>query len=366
MVDKKVKFLDRFYWVFFSLILILLCFLSLYKLGDISLIEWDESRHGVNAYEMMKNNSYIANLYNGSVDYWNLKPPISYYFVMLGYKIFGFNGWGLRIFSAISYICTAILVTLFLKKYWTKLSSLIALFAFCCFYQFFGYHYVRSGDPDALFILFYAIAFIGLYLSNKNSNWLCLSGFFTALMFLTKSWHAFIIAPVVLIFWIITKQYKTMKWWQYLTALASFIIPILIWIIIRYNYDGWKFISEMVNYDLLNRSKNPIENHNGSILFYIFVLWDNSVIHLFFIIFVIKIIQKIIKKRKIFKFGLVMFSFFFIYIYHFFDCKNKINLVHIPCCYSNDNSRFYVLLRFILKKYIRTNKKCSCNNNINM
>ena len=70
--------------------------LLLSKLFFIELCEWDESRNGVNAYEMMVKNDFIHLYYNFELDTWNAKPPLLQWLIILGYKLFGFNLIGLR------------------------------------------------------------------------------------------------------------------------------------------------------------------------------------------------------------------------------------------------------------------------------
>jgi 4-amino-4-deoxy-L-arabinose transferase-like glycosyltransferase len=70
--------------------------LLLSKLFIFELCEWDESRNGVNAYEMMVKNDFIHLYYNFELDTWNAKPPLLQWLIILGYKLFGFNLTGLR------------------------------------------------------------------------------------------------------------------------------------------------------------------------------------------------------------------------------------------------------------------------------
>lgn len=84
----------------------LLCF---YHLNYGVLSDWDEARHGVSAYEMLRNGEPVVSTWQYEPDYWNLKPPLSEWFIMLGYRIFAFNAWGLRFYSALSIFLTGLL-----------------------------------------------------------------------------------------------------------------------------------------------------------------------------------------------------------------------------------------------------------------
>lgn len=73
---------------------------------------WDEARHGVNAYEMANGGSLIQSTYMRQADYYNLKPPLSMYGIMLGMAIFGNTVFALRFYAALSYVLLALCVGL--------------------------------------------------------------------------------------------------------------------------------------------------------------------------------------------------------------------------------------------------------------
>lgn len=61
------------------LLITLLCFgafLLFFQLPERGIIAYDEARHGVNAYEMMRREDWLVPTYQGEVDSWNLNPPI--------------------------------------------------------------------------------------------------------------------------------------------------------------------------------------------------------------------------------------------------------------------------------------------------
>ena len=109
------------------LFLALLCF---YHLDYGELMDWDEARHGVSAYEMLQTGEPIVTTYAYSPDYWNLKPPLSEWLIALGYKLFGYNAYGLRIFSGVSMFLSALLCAAFLWKRYGKTEAVFSLFAF--------------------------------------------------------------------------------------------------------------------------------------------------------------------------------------------------------------------------------------------
>lgn len=131
------------------LFLALLCF---YHLDYGELMDWDEARHGVSAYEMLQTGEPIVTTYAYSPDYWNLKPPLSEWLIALGYKLFGYNAYGLRFFSGVSMFLSTLLCAAFLWKRYGKTEAVFSLFAFASCGKLFYYHAARNGDADALFI----------------------------------------------------------------------------------------------------------------------------------------------------------------------------------------------------------------------
>lgn len=263
-----ISFVEKYYFIFFVFIMAVIGYICFKNLGAFPVQDWDEARHGVSAYEMFKNNEYIVNTYNYSNDYWNLKPPMSFWAIIMFFKIFGVSIFSMRLYSAISIFATILIVGLFIGKKYGKLEALIALTFFAASSPLYLSHMGRSGDADAMFVLFFTLSMISMTYIEKTKKALYFSGFFFSLAFLTKSWHAFSIVAIGGLFLIFSGEIKKLKIKQWIVFIASFIIPILGWVAARIYKDGTHFLTEMVRYDLLERSKNPLEGHTGSVWFY--------------------------------------------------------------------------------------------------
>jgi 4-amino-4-deoxy-L-arabinose transferase-like glycosyltransferase len=271
------------YPIILVLLLGIACFNIFYKLGTFPIYSWDEARHGVNAYEMLRKGNFNINTYRDQIDYWNLKPPVSFWANIAGFKLVGFNALGLRLVSAISALITMIIVAVFVNMKHGKLASLLTTLTLATCTQFLLNHGARTGDADSLFILFFTSAILSLLLSDKHLLWLYISGFAFAMAFLTKSWHAGNIAIIIGTYLIFTQKYKQLSLRNWIIFIIFMLLPILIWGWLRYQYDGMKFIKLMFTYDLLQRSSTPIERHLGGKLYYFQVLWKYS--YLWLIVF---------------------------------------------------------------------------------
>lgn len=201
------------------LLLGLLCF---YNLGVGELCDWDEARHAVSAYEMIQTGEPVVTTYEYSSDYWNLKPPLSEWFIALGYKVFGCNTVGLRFYSAVSMFLAALAVAAFLWRRYGRVEAVFSLYAFMAVSTLFSYHAARHGDADALFILCDTLSLVCLCEGRRDFRWVygaCLAFSFA---FLAKGFHAGTIAVTVLLMLLLLGYFPRMKFRQYaLCALCS-------------------------------------------------------------------------------------------------------------------------------------------------
>lgn len=267
LYDGIIELIEKYYWILFGCMVAVTGFLCFRCLDVAYVSSWDEARHGISAYEMMQNGNYIVNTFGYEPDYWNLKPPLSFYGIILGFKLFGYSVMGLRFYSACAYLITCICVGLFLKKY-HKLTSLIGMCFLSCNYYVLGFHCARSGDSDALFLMFFVIAMLAMLEIPKKHWKLDVCGFCFACAFLAKSFHAGVIVAIGGLYLLLTGEIVKIKPKEWLCFLMSFSIPLGIWFIARYSQDGMTFFKEMLFTDLFSRSSSASEGHSGNFWFY--------------------------------------------------------------------------------------------------
>ncbi len=229
------------------------CFCLFFRLDAPKVVDYDEARHGINAYEMIQNDDYLVHTYEGEPDYWNLKPPFSYWVVALGYRLFGYNRLGLRFFSALCGVLTLLALTVFCWKRLGKASAVMAAALFALNQGLYRTHSFRLGEADGLYQMFFAVAMLCMLLSRKDIRWYyggCVS---FALAFLTKATHAAMIPIVYLCFFLATKQWRQLKWKQTLGMMACALGPVLAWAAARYSRDGLAFFEAMLKTDVVAR-----------------------------------------------------------------------------------------------------------------
>ncbi len=271
-----LRFFEKYYWIFFAAACLTLTFYC-FRCLDVQYVDsWDEARHGVNAYEMIQNGDYIRHTYNYQVDDWNLKPSISYWGIVLGFRLFGYTVFGLRFCSALAYLLTGVAVSLFAKRY-SKEASILVLGFFCANLRPLSAHLARSGDADALYQLFFTLAILAMFQIRKDRKNLYFCGLMFSLAFLTKSWHAGMIAVIGGLYLLISREILRLKLKEWGFFLLSVFAPLLFWFGWRYTKDGFYFLQQMIEVDLLARTKGAnYEGHEFPFTFYYDTVFGNE------------------------------------------------------------------------------------------
>lgn len=265
-IDRDRK--ERVFQILCILLFAWLTFLCFYKL-DVKYVDpWDEARHGVNAYEMLKQGNLIESTYRYETDYYNLKPPLSMWSIMLSMLIFGKNVFSLRLASVLCYLILALAVVCFARKRYGKTAALFSLMLLAANTTPFIAHMVRAGDADSLYVLLFSLAMLCMLQIRENHQKLYWCGFFFALAFLTKSFHAGVIVAIGGLYLLVTGELKRIKLWEYLKFFASFVIPLGLWVLGRICVDGTAFLKEMWLTDVLGRSQSGFGSNEAGFSYY--------------------------------------------------------------------------------------------------
>ena len=223
------------------------------NLNEQTIIIWDEARHGVNAYEMLRNNDWVVNTYQGEADFYNLKPPLSMWLIMISFKLFGFTSLTFRLPSAVCILLSFLAVTLWTRKRHGMPASLIALLLLAANPMMYQSHAGRTGDADAVFQLLSTLGMLCMLDSERDIRRLYGSAVCFGLAFLAKSFHAALIPLVCLLWLVCTGQIKKLRLKNYLLSLLFGILPILPWAAARYLRDGSTFLISMFVTDVQER-----------------------------------------------------------------------------------------------------------------
>ncbi len=261
----------------FTFAFILLCAITILNaflfLEGAPIRPWDEARHGVSAYEMLQNNNWLINTYRQGVDTWNLKPPLGFWSVMLGYEIFGTNAFGFRAISALASILCVFMTYYFGRRLFSPWVGLGAAFLLVTSYTFVLNHNMRHGDPDAVYIFFTTLATFAVLLSEQKKTWLYLGALCLSLAFLTKSFHVGAIALPIVIVALCIHGKSLFRPRTFFLCLLCGLGPTLLWALCRYQADGMYFLGKMFMTDVWNRATTVIEDHGQPFWYYAEILF---------------------------------------------------------------------------------------------
>ena len=246
-----------------------LAWMTLWNLGEFPVRSFDEARHAVNAYEMLRSGNLLVNTYEDVPDMWNLKPPLSFWTVMAGYRVLGFNAWGLRMPMAACYLAMIAMLAAYARRRLGKAEGLAVFVASLGMTRPMAFHFARSGDPDALYLMLFCAAMLCLLGWRRKHGLVYPTGLLIGLAFLAKSWHALVLLPVVAAYLALTGQIRGWRAREVLGFLGCVVALPLLWALARTAADGnASFVASALGYDLVARGSTIIEGHAERADFY--------------------------------------------------------------------------------------------------
>ena len=226
----------------------ILCF---YRLGEAATHNTDEARHIANAYEMFKNSEVWIHTYKSAPDYFNYKPPLSMWCIMLCFETFGINSVSMRLYSAVAGMLLYLAVIVFLRRKYSTCASVLFGLAFVSGTELFFFHGARSADADALYLLLYVCAMLCLYLSEEKPYYLVLFGLCVSFCFLAKCFH--VASALVIFLCYFPRLYKKVRWKHLVLCSLAGVMPVGLWAAVRFSYDGLTFFKGMLGSEVIDR-----------------------------------------------------------------------------------------------------------------
>ena len=267
-------------------IFLLVTIFSFWKKGQHDLQEWDESRNGVNAYEMLQNHDFVNLYYNGEVDTWNAKPPLMIWMIAGSYKIFGYNEFALRFPATLSIIVFFMLCFVIIRLLEDDLTAFLTCLILISCKAIFGNHVGLTGDFDAPLLVFLTASvytFI-LYVEKQKKYAILITSIFTGLAFYTKGPASLVLVPGFLLFILLRKKTELFKDVRLWVSAAIFILIAGSWLLIasmygktsNHSYYGSKnSVETMLVYDTFQRlsnSKFDNQTHESDYMFFFEVI----------------------------------------------------------------------------------------------
>ena len=259
-------------FVLLALIVIGLASINLFgRLGLETVTEWDEALYATSAAEMLTNGQWAATTFDGTLDYFNSKPPLNVWLIAASFKLFGINLWSLRLPSACAGLATVVLLMFWVRRAYGSTLALYAGLVLSTCFGFFYVHSSRTGNPDALFSFLALAIVVTSYFAAQRPSLVLWIGPILAAAFLLKGFGAVLHALVAIVCAAVWLR-RVITWRLVALTLSIAAIPIGAWAYARWRVDGTTFFRLMVMHDFVDLSLEPLENHRGSSFFYLDVL----------------------------------------------------------------------------------------------
>jgi len=236
-------------------------------LGKTPLWIYDEVRNAECAREMYERGDWIVPTFNGGLR--TLKPPLHYYFMFGGFKIFGVTEWGARFFSAVFGVLTISITYSFVKRYSTQRQGFITSLVLLASTHFLFEFRMSVPDPYLIFLntasLFTAYSFF-----NRDSHeekkfyWIFICAVTMGLGALAKGPVAIALPGAAILIWLIwEKRWKEVFSLKILVAgIIMFAIAVPWYLLVNKKTDGAWTRGFFLQHNF-GRFSEPMEGHGG-------------------------------------------------------------------------------------------------------
>ena len=280
--------------LFFALIVVTV-FLSLFRLGSVSLFDVDEAVFATATKEMVQSGDWITPTYNGENRY--DKPIFFYWLMAISYALFGINEFGARFPSAFAGFLLVVCSYLFVRRVRDERSALYAALSLSLSVYFFLYSH--AAVTDMTLTLFTALSLMSFYLSlpvgdatgretfgsgnehpeksslergvSRNATYyLCGFYFFSALAFLTKGLIG-ILFPfgIAVVFMLVTEGTGGVRRIFSPVGIVLFLVVSAPWYVAQVMINGREFIGQFFLKHHLMRYTGVISGHRGPLYYYV-------------------------------------------------------------------------------------------------
>lgn len=196
--------------------------LFFYKLGQSSLVSWDEAWYAEIARNILKSGDLLNLTWSGE-PYFD-HPPAGFWLIAGAFKIFGVSELSARFPSALAGLISLFILYFLGKELFGRVVGFASALALPSAYWFL--YRSRSGNLDILLTMFFLITFYMAIKSMQNKKFLYPFSLSLGFLFLTKSLAPLTIIPaLIVIFW----KSKTLK-------LKDVLLPALLFLLFLGNW----------------------------------------------------------------------------------------------------------------------------------
>lgn len=249
---------QKYFWLLFGLSVLLL----FPGLGKTPLWIYDEVRNAECAREMYERGDWIVPTFNGTLR--TLKPPLHYYFMFGGFKIFGVTEWGARFFSAVFGVLTIFITYFFVKKYSSQRHAFITSLILLASTHFLFEFRMSVPDPYLIFLNVASVFTAYLFFTEKKNYWLWLCAMAMGLGTLAKGPVAIVLPGVAIFIWQLwEKKLKEILSWKIVAAGILLFAVAVPWYWLVHKETNGEWTKGFFLQHNLGRFSEPMEGHGG-------------------------------------------------------------------------------------------------------
>lgn len=172
--------------------------LFFYKLGQSSLVSWDEAWYAEIARNILKSGD-IFNLTWSGEPYFD-HPASGFWLIALSFKLFGVSEFSARLMPAFAGLLSLAVIYFLGKELFGRVVGLASAVALSSSFWFL--YRARSGNLDSFLTLFFILTLLLALKAVKNKKYLIPFSLSLSFLFLTKTLVPFTIIPsLIIIFW---------------------------------------------------------------------------------------------------------------------------------------------------------------------
>lgn len=249
---------QKYPWLLLGLALLLL----IPGLGKTPLWIYDEVRNAQCAREMYERGDWIVPTFNGGLR--TLKPPLHYYFMFGGFKIFGITEWGARFFSAVFGVLTIFITYFFVKKFSSQRQAFITALVLLASTHFLFEFRMSVPDPYLIFLNVASIFTAFSFFIEKKNHWLWLCAVTMGLGTLAKGPVAIGLPGAAIFIWLIwEKKWKQIFSWKILIAGIVMLAVAVPWYWLVHKETNGEWTKGFFLQHNFGRFSEPMEGHGG-------------------------------------------------------------------------------------------------------
>lgn len=282
---------NRYWWVF--IIAFVIC---LFGSGSSIIYILDEAKNSEAAREMLVNGTFFKPTFNNTIR--TDKPPFHYFFMIIGYKIFGINALGARFFSALFGALTMLITYVFTKKHLGNKVAMTTFGVLLSSFYFIQEFHLAVPDPYLIFWMSLSFfAYIDFYITQKKGILFVLYSAI-GLGVLTKGPIAVLLPGLVfLIHLLCTKNFKidTVLKFKPLEGVVWLLLLSMPWFYFAHINTNGVFTEGFFMKHNVDRFQSKMEGHGGLFLITI----GYVILGMFpFSIWMFRAVHRAVKKRK--------------------------------------------------------------------